>query len=71
MSEHTIEWSPTPKPVPVELAVAVEAVEHRLPQLSDDTNRVLRASSIAPGTFEALVARLNDDDRHALIRRMQ
>lgn len=71
MSEHAIEWSPdtrTPEPA---IATAADTIEARLPALSDDTNRVLRSSQIAPGSFETLVNRLTDDERHALIRMMQ
>lgn len=83
MSDHIIEWSPAPKPVVPEIATAVDVVEARLvgfdgfgapiheQVLSDSPDRVLRASHLAPGTFEGLVARLSDDERHALLRRMQ
>ena len=71
MSDHILEWSPDKRDPQPEIVDAVDAIELRLPQLSDNPDRVLRASQIAPGTFEALVARLSDDDRHELIRRMQ
>lgn len=71
MSDHRIEWAPEPKPVDPAIETAVNTVEARLPALSDDTNRVLRSSQLAPGSFELLVDRLSDDERHALIRMMQ
>jgi len=61
-------WVTEPHPVDPHIAAAVDKVSGLLPTLSDNPDRVLRASELIPNTFEALVARLTSDERHHLIR---
>jgi hypothetical protein len=59
-------WVTEPHPVDPVIAAAVDKVSGLLPALSDNPDRVLRASEIIPNTWEALVGRLTAGERREL-----
>lgn len=66
-----MDWQPEPHNVDPDIAHAVDHLNELLPALSDNTDRVLRASELVPNTFEALVARLSSGERRELLREMR
>jgi len=66
-----MDWVTEPHTLDPVIGAAVDRIDGLLPQLSDNSDRVLRASELAPGTWEALVGRLSSSERRELYREMR
>ena len=65
-----MDWVTEPHQLDPAIAAAADRINGLLPTLSDNTDRVLRASEIIPNTWEALVGRLTAGERRELFHQI-